>query len=111
MKIRTAFPQFARLPFPEYNEWVNAMPKFVHPEAILASLECYGQASTRIIMSKFVHLHTHSHYSLLDGLAKIDGLVNRTKELGMDAIALTDHGNLYGAVEFYKKAKRRVSNP
>ncbi|MDO8585082.1 MAG: DNA polymerase III subunit alpha [bacterium] len=53
---------------------------------------------------RFTHLHTHSHYSLLDGLAKIDALVARAKELGMDAIALTDHGNLYGAVEFYKKA-------
>ncbi len=62
-------------------------------------------------MSKFVHLHTHSHYSLLDGLAKIDGLVNRSKELGMDAIALTDHGNLYGAVEFYKKAAKAGIKP
>ncbi len=44
--------------------------------------------------NKFVHLHTHSHYSLLDGLAKIDDLVARVKELGMDAIAVTDHGNL-----------------
>lgn len=56
-------------------------------------------------MKKFVHLHTHSHYSLLDGLGKIDDLLNRTKELGMDALALTDHGVLYGAIEFYKKAK------
>ncbi len=56
-------------------------------------------------MPKFVHLHVHSHYSLLDGLAKIDDLVTRAKELGMEALALTDHGNLYGAVEFYKKAK------
>jgi len=54
---------------------------------------------------KFTHLHTHSHYSLLDGLAKIDDLVARTKELGMDSLAITDHGNLYGAIEFYKKAK------
>ncbi|MBI2075278.1 MAG: PHP domain-containing protein, partial [Candidatus Harrisonbacteria bacterium] len=52
----------------------------------------------------FTHLHTHSHYSLLDGLAKIDALVARAKELGMDSLALTDHGNLYGAIEFYKKA-------
>src|SRR3989339_321132 len=59
----------------------------------------------------FTHLHTHSHYSLLDGLAKIDELVNRTKELGMDSIALTDHGNLYGAVEFYKKAKAKGIKP
>lgn len=60
---------------------------------------------------KFVHLHTHSHYSLLDGLSKIDDLVARTKELGMDAIALTDHGNLYGAVEFYKKARNADIKP
>jgi len=54
---------------------------------------------------KFTHLHTHSHYSLLDGLPKIDDLLNYTKELGMDSLALTDHGVLYGAVEFFKKAK------
>ena len=60
---------------------------------------------------KFVHLHTHSHYSLLDGLAKIDELVDRAKELGMKAIALTDHGNLYGAVEFYKKATKAEIKP
>jgi DNA polymerase-3 subunit alpha len=62
-------------------------------------------------MPKFVHLHTHSHYSLLDGLAKIDDLLARTKELGMDALALTDHGVLYGAVEFYKKAKKAGIKP
>ena len=62
-------------------------------------------------MGKFVHLHTHSHYSLLDGLAKIDDLVGRTKELGMDSIALTDHGVLYGAIEFYKKAKKAGIRP
>ncbi|MDE2079682.1 MAG: DNA polymerase III subunit alpha, partial [Patescibacteria group bacterium] len=60
---------------------------------------------------KFVHLHTHSHHSLLDGLAKIDGLVNRAKSLGMDALALTDHGVLYGAVEFYKTAKKAGVKP
>lgn len=63
------------------------------------------RANTHYSMAKFVHLHTHSHYSLLDGLAKIDELIARTKELGMNALALTDHGVLYGAVEFYKKAK------
>ena len=62
-------------------------------------------------MSKFVHLHTHSHYSLLDGLPKIDELVSRAKELGMDSIAITDHGNLYAAVEFYKKAKAAGIKP
>ncbi len=63
------------------------------------------------IMSKFTHLHVHSHYSLLDGLAKIPELVARTKKLGMDSIALTDHGVLYGAVEFYKIAKKAGIKP
>lgn len=60
---------------------------------------------------KFTHLHVHSHYSLLDGLAKIDGLLDRCQELGMDSIALTDHGVLYGAIEFYQKAKKRGVKP
>ncbi|MBU2578972.1 DNA polymerase III subunit alpha [Patescibacteria group bacterium] len=62
-------------------------------------------------MSKFTHLHVHSHYSLLDGLPKIDELLDRVQELGMDSCALTDHGVLYGAVEFYKKAKKRGIKP
>ncbi|MDO8430248.1 MAG: DNA polymerase III subunit alpha [bacterium] len=62
-------------------------------------------------MPRFTHLHTHSHYSLLDGLGKIDALVSRTKELGMDSLAITDHGALYGAVEFYKKAKKAGIKP
>ena len=61
--------------------------------------------------TKFTHLHTHSHYSLLDGLAKIDELLNYAKELGMDSLALTDHGVLYGAVEFFQKAKKKNIKP
>ena len=61
--------------------------------------------------SNFVHLHVHSHYSLLDGLAKIDELLDRAKELGMNALALTDHGVLYGAIEFYEKAKKKGIKP
>ncbi len=53
----------------------------------------------------FVHLHCHSHYSLLDGASKIPALVKRAKALGMPAIAVTDHGNLHGAVEFLREAK------
>ena len=60
---------------------------------------------------RFTHLHVHSHYSLLDGLPKIDELLNYVKELGMDSVALTDHGVLYGAVEFYKKAKEKGIKP
>jgi len=60
---------------------------------------------------KFTHLHVHSHYSLLDGLTKIDELLDYVKESGMDSVALTDHGVLYGAVEFYKKAKARGIKP
>ncbi|MEA3463958.1 MAG: DNA polymerase III subunit alpha [Patescibacteria group bacterium] len=60
---------------------------------------------------KFVHLHVHSHYSLLDGLAKIDDLVNRAKEDGAEALALTDHGVMYGAIEFYQKCKQAGIKP
>ncbi len=59
----------------------------------------------------FAHLHCHSHYSLLDGAGKISGLLKRTKDLGMNALALTDHGNLHGALEFYKAAKDAGVNP
>lgn len=60
---------------------------------------------------KFTHLHVHSHYSLLDGLTKIDDLLNYTKDLGMDSLAITDHGVLYGAMEFYQKAKAMGIKP
>jgi len=60
---------------------------------------------------KFTHLHVHTHYSLLDGLAKIDDILDRAKELGMDSLAITDHGVLYGAIEFFIKAKERGIKP
>lgn len=59
----------------------------------------------------FVHLHCHSHYSLLDGAGDVGKLVKRAKEHGMNALALTDHGNLHGALEFYRKAKDAGINP
>ena len=54
-------------------------------------------------MAKFVHLHVHSEFSLLDGLGKLDQLILRTKELGMDTLAITDHGAMYGSFKFYLK--------
>jgi DNA polymerase-3 subunit alpha len=59
----------------------------------------------------FVHLHCHSHYSLLDGANRIPELVARTREMGMNAVALTDHGNLYGAIEFYRECTAAGINP
>src|ERR1035437_3329268 len=53
-------------------------------------------------MADFVHLHNHSEYSLLDGLSKIKDMVKHAKDLGMKAIAITDHGNMYGTINFYK---------
>ncbi len=61
--------------------------------------------------SKFVHLHTHSHYSLLDGMTKLQQMVDIAKKADMPAIALTDHGNMYGAIEFYKLAKKAGIKP
>src|SRR5258707_2463512 len=59
----------------------------------------------------FVHLHGHSDYSLLDGACKIDAVIGRAKACGMPALALADHGNLFGAVEFYGKAKAAGVKP
>ncbi len=59
----------------------------------------------------FVHLHVHTEYSLLDGANRIKDLVKRVKELGMKAIAITDHGVMYGAIEFYKECKKNDIKP
>ena len=59
----------------------------------------------------FVHLHIHTEYSLLDGACKIGNLVARVKELGMPAVALTDHGNMYGAVQFYSECRAQGIKP
>lgn len=59
----------------------------------------------------FVHLHCHSHYSLLDGAGSLDRLIERAQSHGMSALALTDHGNLHGSLEFYRKAKAAGLNP
>lgn len=63
-------------------------------------------------MSKnFVHLHVHTEYSLLDGFSRVSNLINRAKELNMNAIAITDHGNMFGVIDFYKTAKKEGIKP
>ena len=60
---------------------------------------------------QFTHLHVHTEYSLLDGACRIDQLFDRVKELGQTAIAITDHGVMYGCVDFYKAAKKAGIKP
>ncbi len=62
-------------------------------------------------MPEFIHLHNHSHYSLLDGASTIEGLIKSAVENKMSAVALTDHGVMFGAIEFYKKAKKAGIKP
>ena len=59
----------------------------------------------------FVHLHVHSEYSLLDGACRIKGLIARIKELGQKAVSITDHGVMYGVINFYKEAKAQGIKP
>ena len=62
-------------------------------------------------MTSFVHLHLHTEYSLLDGFCRIDPLMDRVEELGMKAVAMTDHGNMFATIQFYKAAKKRGIKP
>lgn len=62
-------------------------------------------------MRDFVHLHVHTEYSLLDGAARIEDLIQQTKHLGMNAIAITDHGGMFGVIDFYKQAKKYGIKP
>ena len=62
-------------------------------------------------MSSFVHLHVHTQYSILDGASGIKSLVRRTKDLGMDSLAITDHGNMFGVKEFHDVATAASIKP
>ncbi|MHB8232862.1 MAG: DNA polymerase III subunit alpha [bacterium] len=62
-------------------------------------------------MNEFVHLHLHSHYSLLDGAIKIGDIINKAIEFDMPSVAVTDHGNMFGAIEFYEKAVKKGVKP
>lgn len=65
----------------------------------------------KLSSSDYVHLHNHSHYSLLDGLSKVPEMLDYAQEMGMEAMAITDHGTMSGAIEFYKEAKARNIKP
>src|SRR5688572_21458833 len=79
--------------------WSLVIVSLVIPEGVLMPAQ------------SFAHLHCHTHYSLLDGANRIPELVAQTKSLGMTACAITDHGNLYGAVEFYRECRSAGINP
>lgn len=64
------------------------------------------EGSDGVSEKKFCHLHLHTEYSLLDGSGKISKIIKKAKELGMESIAITDHGVMYGCVDFYKEAKK-----
>ena len=81
------------------------------PAKIVRRDGTWGGFCERQLASDFVHLHVHSDYSLLDGSCQMEALLDRAKAEGMDAMALTDHGNLFGAVHFYKAAKERGIKP
>src|SRR5262249_35666133 len=83
------------------------------PPGIIGVQRCVGPRPTGHAMPErpFVHLHCHSHYSLLDGANRLPELVAHVKAQGMNACALTDHGNLFGAVEFYRECKAAGLNP
>ena len=59
----------------------------------------------------FTHLHVHTQFSLLDGSSRIGELIGRAKELGMDSLAITDHGVMYGVIDFYKEAVKQGIKP
>ena len=62
-------------------------------------------------MRSFVHLHVHTQYSLFDGLTRIPDMIAKAKELNMPAVAITDHGNMYGVIHLYKEAKKQGIKP
>ncbi len=73
--------------------------------------DSHASAVSEVVKSPFVHLHVHSMYSLLDAVGDVTDLVDRAKELGYDTLALTDHGGLYGAIEFYEAATKAGIKP
>src|SRR4029077_950134 len=72
---------------------------------------CHQEGGSVSKTDSFVHLHVHTEYSMLDGAAKLGKLFERTAEMGMPALAMTDHGNVFGAHDFYRQARAAGVNP
>lgn len=81
------------------------------PENLAPSISREEAMGHKFVHSDFVHLHNHTTYSVLDGLSKMDGLIDKVKEFGMNAVAVTDHGTMGGDLTFYKKAKAAGIKP
>src|SRR3989344_2951188 len=91
-------------------------PRILHKNERVSILynQCMASSFTKVTAGQarsFVHLHTHSHYSLLEALPKLPEMVAAAKADGQTALALTDNGNLYGAIEFYKECKEQGIKP
>ncbi|NLP45692.1 MAG: DNA polymerase III subunit alpha [Epulopiscium sp.] len=83
----------------------------VYSVKLCYNIYTYGQKGGVGLKLPFTHLHVHTEYSLLDGSSKIKELVARVKELGMDSVAITDHGSMYGVIDFYKECKLQGIHP
>src|SRR5437868_9885072 len=88
-----------------------AQPVDIYPASGPAILVTIGTTNPLASMPQFIHLHLHTDYSLLDGACDVHKLVNRVKELGMPAVAMTDHGNIFGAVDFFNAAHHAGVKP
>jgi len=87
---------------------------FREPPRAVARDDLDRRKGVRVVITatpKFAHLHVHTHYSLLDGATRINALVQQCKALGMPAVAITDHGNMFGAIEFYEAATKAGIKP
>ncbi len=90
---------------------ISQLAKQARDEEICGGPQQKSKGRDAGMEDQFVHLHVHSEYSLLDGACRIKQLVQRAKELGQEAVAITDHGAMYGAIDFYKEAKANGIRP
>ena len=94
---------------------ISVIQRTLLVENVMSIRRDFTSRLARIMLSNmpspFVHLHVHTHYSLLDGACRVDKLVKRTKELGMDSIAITDHGCMFGVIEFFNECKKEGIKP